>query len=89
MSDIQVYFEYIVKKHETIAGNPPVQTYTNKIKKRIVFEIKTDYKLELLSLETMKFLRSTKKDFDQDEDGEDVPKLESVEAVLVHCKYIQ
>ena len=66
-----------------------MQIYTNKIKKRIVFEIKTDYKLELLSLETMKFLRSTKKDFDQDEDGEDVRKLESVEAVLVHCKYIQ
>ena len=37
----------------------------------------------------MKFLGSTKKDFDQDEAGEDVPKLESVEAVLVHCKYIQ
>ena len=89
MSDIQVYFEYIVKKHETIAGNPPVQIYTNKIKKKIVFKIKTDYKLELLSLETMKFLGSTKKDFDQDEDGEDVPKLESVEVVLVHCKYIQ
>ena len=46
MSDIQVYFEYIVKKHETVAGNPPVQIYTNKIKKRIVFEINKDYKLE-------------------------------------------
>ena len=26
-SDIQDYLEYIIKKHETIAGNPPVQTY--------------------------------------------------------------
>ena len=43
------------------------------------------YKLELLSPETMKLLRNTKKDVDQDKDGEDVPKLESVEVVLVHC----
>ena len=59
--DIQDYFEYIIKKHETIAGNPPVQIYNNKIKNRIVFKIKTGYKLELLSLETMKLLGSTKK----------------------------
>ena len=32
-SDIQDYFEYIIKKHETIANNPPVQIYVNKIKK--------------------------------------------------------
>ena len=37
VSDIQDYFKYIIKKHETIAGNPPVQTYVNKIKNRIVF----------------------------------------------------
>ena len=34
----------------------------------------------------MKLIRSTKKEVDQDKDGEDVPKLESVEGVLVHCK---
>ena len=38
-----------------------------------------------LSHETMKLLRSTKEDVDQDEDGKDVPKLESVEVALVHC----
>ena len=32
----------------------------------------------------MKLIRSTKKEVDQDKDGEDVPKLESVEGVLVH-----
>ena len=41
VSDIQDYFEYISKKHETI--NPPVQIYANKIKNRIVFKIKTGY----------------------------------------------
>ena len=35
--DIQNYFECIIKKHETIADDPPVQIYVNKIKNRIVF----------------------------------------------------
>ena len=30
ISDIQHYFEYIIKKHETIANNPPLQIYTNQ-----------------------------------------------------------
>ena len=33
----------------------------------------------------MNLFGSTKTDFDQDKDGEDVPRLESVEVVLVHC----
>ena len=36
----------------------------------------------------MKLLGSTKKDVDQDIDGEDVPKLESVELVLVHFNLV-
>ena len=34
VSDIQNYFEYIIKKHETTADNPPVQIFVNKIKKQ-------------------------------------------------------
>ena len=68
ISDIQDYFEFIIKKHETLAENPPIQIYLNKIKNRIVFKIKTGYKLEVLSLETMKLLGSTKKDIDKDKD---------------------
>ena len=48
ISDIQDYFEYIIKKHESIADNPPAQTYVNKIKNKIVFKIKTGYKLEFI-----------------------------------------
>ena len=33
VSDIQGYFKYIIKKHETIADNS-VQIYANKIKKQ-------------------------------------------------------
>ena len=36
----------------------------------------------------MILLGSTKKDFDQDRDGQDVRKLESVEVVLVHCNLV-
>ena len=35
LSAIQDYFEYIFKKHETSADNPPVQIYVNKIKNRL------------------------------------------------------
>ena len=66
IADIQDYFEFITKKHETLTENLPIQIYPNKIKKRIVFKIKTGYKLELLTPETIKLLRSTKKDVDSE-----------------------
>ena len=76
ISDIQDYFEYVIKKQETTEVNPPIQIYPNKIKNRIVFKIKSGYKLELLSPETMKLLSCSKNDVDKDKDGEDIPKLE-------------
>ena len=88
VSDIQDHFEYIIKKHETIADNPPVQIYVNKIKDRIVFKIKKGYKLELLTKETMQLLRSSKKDIDKNKDGEIVSRLGTVEVVLVHCNLV-
>ena len=41
IANIQDYFEFIIKKHETLTENPPIQIYPNKIKNRIVFKIKT------------------------------------------------
>ena len=67
----------------------PVQIYPNKIKNRIVFKIKTGYKLELLMTETVRLLGSIKKDVDKDKDREILPKLESVEVVLVHCTLVK
>ena len=60
IADLQDYCEFIIKKHETLAENPPIQIYPNKTKNRVVFKIKTEYKLELLSPETVKLLGSTK-----------------------------
>ena len=59
ISDIQYYSEYIIKRHETIVDNSLVQIYANKTKNRIVLKIKTSYKLELSSLETMRLLGSS------------------------------
>ena len=60
----------------------------NKIKNKIIFKIKTGYKLELLTEETMQLIGSSKKDTDQNKDGEIVPKLETVEVILVHTNLI-
>ena len=65
IDDIQDYFEFIMKKHVIMNNNPSIKIYSNKIKNRIVFKIKTGYKLELSTPETMKLLGSTKKVVDK------------------------
>ena len=50
--------------------------------------LKTWYKLELLSKETLQLLRSSKKDIDQNKNGEILPRFETVKAVLVHCNLV-
>ena len=89
ITDIQDYFEFIIKIHETLSENLSIQIYSNKIKNRIIFKIKNGYKLELLTPETMKLLRSTKKAVDKDKNGERVSKLEVFEVVLVHCNLVK
>ena len=88
ISEIQDYFEYIIKKHEKIGENAPILIYAKNITNRIVFKIKTGYKLELLSEETMKLLGSTKDIIDADKNSENVPRLGNVELVLVHCNLV-
>ena len=36
ISNIQDYFKFIIKKHDTLTENPSIQIYANKIKNRIV-----------------------------------------------------
>ena len=87
VDDIQDYFEFIIKKHETLTANLPVEIYPNKIKNRIIFKIQTGHKLDLLTPETMRLLGSTKKDADADKNGEIAPKLEFLE--IFQCIVIQ
>ena len=62
--------------------------YVNEINNRIVFKIKSGYKLELLSKETTRLLGSSTDTIDGDKNSELVPKLESVDLVLVHCNLV-
>ena len=88
ISEIQGYIEYIIKKHEKISETVPILIYANTINNRIVFKIKSGYILELLSKETMKLLGSTKSITDSNKNSENVPRLENVEFVLVHCNLV-
>ena len=57
VSDIQKYFEYILKKHgkktgkrtEEKADNSSIKIFVNKIDNTTLFQIKTAYYLELLT----------------------------------------
>ena len=84
ISDIQDYFEYILKKHSESVDNPSIRIYVNKIENRITFKIKSGYYLELLTPETLKLLGSTENKITKDKNGENVPRLEVVELLLVH-----
>ena len=59
VSDIQDYFEYILKKHRESVDNPSIRMYINRIENIITSKIKNGYYLELLTPETMKLLGST------------------------------
>ena len=84
MSDIQDYFEYIIKKHKTLTGIPLVRKYVNKIENMITFKIKTGLHIKLLILETMKLLEGTKNKITKKKNAENVSHLEITPVVIVH-----
>ena len=98
ISDIQDYFEYIlknhgentdiIKKHGENTDKPSIQMYGNKIENRITFKIKNGYSLELLTNETVKLIGSTERKITKDKNGQSVPHLEITEVVLVHCNIV-
>ena len=88
ISDIQDYFEYILKKHSESVDNSSVTIYLNKIENRVTFKIKNRYYLELLTPETIKLLGSIESKVTKDKNGENVPHLEIVELVLIHYNFV-
>ena len=88
ISDIQDYFEYILKKHGEKTVKPAMRIYIDKMENRVTFKIKSGYYLELLTPETMKLLGSTKNKVTKDKNGENVPYLEITEVVLIHCNVV-
>ena len=88
VSNIQDYFEYILKKYETVANKPSITIFVNKIENKISFKIKTGYYLELLTPEIIKLLGSTTSKITKDENGENVTHLEITEVILINCNIV-
>ena len=88
ISDIQDYFEYIMKKHGEDIDKLSVMIYVNKIENTVTFKIKNGYSLELLTKETMKLLGRTENKITKGENGENVPYLGITEVVLVHFNIV-
>ena len=85
ISDIQDYFKYILRKHSENVDNPSIRIYVNKIEIGITFKIKSGCYRDLLTPETMKLLGSAESKITKDKNGENVPHLDVVELVPVHC----
>ena len=88
VSNIQYYFEDLLKKHGENIDKPSVKIHVHKIENRITFKMKNGYSLELLTTERMKLLGSTENKITKDKNGENVPHLEITEVVLVHCNIV-
>ena len=89
--DIQDCFLKIIQKHEpTIESNEesPILIYPDGVKNRKSFKIKTGYKLEILTTETIKLLGDGPV-IDKDKNSKNVPQLDQVDYVLLHCNIVQ
>ena len=88
VSDIQDYFEYFIKKHETSTTIHHIHVYINRINHRIVLNMKDAWKLELQTPETMKLFGTTKILIDKTKNGENIPSPEVAEVFLVWCNLV-
>ena len=84
VSDIQGYFEYILKKHDTVTENPSIMIYVNKMQNKITFKMKKGYYLQLLTTEAMKLHGSIKSKVTENENGKNVSHLDITEVVLIY-----
>ena len=75
VSNIQDYFEYILKNHRENINN--LLIYVDKTENRITFRIENGYSLG-----------NTENKIIKDKNGENVRHLEIAEVVLVHCHIV-
>ena len=87
-SDIQDYFEYVLKSHGENTDETSVQTYANKIENRVTFKIEDGYSLEHLTTETIKLLGNSENKITTQKNGENVLHLEMTGVVIVHCEIV-
>ena len=65
-----IFLRILLKKQETLTDNPPIKIYINKTENRITFKIRTGCYLELLMLEIMRLLGSTKNNITKDKNSQ-------------------
>ena len=56
VSDINDYFEYIIKKYEAMTDNLQIRIYKIRLKNEVTFRIKTGYHLKFITPETLELL---------------------------------
>ena len=92
ISQIQIYFlDEVIKNNESIVKSneqSAILIYANRILNRVTFRIKTGYKLELLSKETVRLLED-EPIIDTTKNGESVPRQEIVRNVLDVCNLVE
>ena len=88
VSDIQDYFEYILKDMEKTLIILQSIKNVKKIQNRITFKVKIGYYLELIMTETMKLLGNTKSKINKDKNGENMAHLEIAEVVLIQSNIV-
>ena len=86
VSDIQDYFEDIMRKHDTFTDRTPVRIYVNKIENKITFEIKT---VSSWTFTAWNFeITWQHQKWDNRWNCEHVPNLKLTEVVLVQCSIL-
>ena len=85
VSDIQDYWQSILKKNNESIDNSPIRIYMKKIENIITFQIKIGHYLEILIPETKKLLGSTKNKIAKAKIDKNVPHLELTKVILVCC----
>ena len=88
VSDIQCYFEYILKIWRK-TDNPSIRMYVMKIENKITFKIMAGYYVALLMPEMMKLIGRTKGKITKNKNGENEPYLEITEEVLIHSNILK
>ena len=80
----------MINKHEKVETNEesPLLINPNSVKNRVVYKIKTGYKLELPTSQTEKLLGDGPV-IDKDKNSKNVPQLDQVEYVLLHYNIVQ
>ena len=86
VSDVQDFFKYIIKKHETFTDKSPVKIYVNKVHNRITFKIKTGKFLKFLTNKTIKLLESAERRITKNKNDENVSiiNVSTIQELYVH-----